>query len=169
MKAKILKIVLPFCIVSSMLVACGSSNNQTTTTTEPTSLEESPTEKTIDNTFLYENKDLNISFELPKVIEDKVSFEIENDDDINTLYINYGEGDKMAILAMIQDMSIAKWEEILKEDGPKPVELGKNDKRVVVIYPLQSNPFEQGTNEYDIINKYTEQVSCIADTFKFLN
>ncbi len=69
---------------------------------------------------------------------------------------------------MLEEMSQNYWDKMQQEEGPKPIELAKSqNNRVVVMYPLQSNPYEQGTNDYDIINQFEQEFDSITESFKF--
>lgn len=110
--------------------------------------------------------------EIPAVIEEHCFFEESNRTDRNetiiSVYLMYkGEGDE-SILVMFEEMSIAYLDKMQAEKGAKLVEVKRNDKRVVVMYSLQSNTYEQGITDFDIINEFTKQSNCILETFKFL-
>ena len=124
------------------------------------------------DTFLYENKPLGFSMELPSVIEEKYYIEEESlnvdDEIINSIYVKYKGEENDTNIVTFEEMSQDYWEKMQQEEGPKPIELKKSENnRVVVMYPLQSNPFEVGTDDYNTINKFQEQSSCIVETFKF--
>ena len=164
-------------ILSSILIlSTGCSNTQNNASTEPitevTSQDTSEKDNLKEDTFLYENENLGFSFNLPSIVSDKVIFEEESinieDETINRVYVNYQGEENESIIIMLEEMSISYWDKMQQEEGPKPIELGKSNDRVVVMYPLQSNPYEQGTNDFETINKFEEQSSCIFETFKFL-
>lgn len=184
MKKNVLKSGIILSLVLMTITGCSSTSKteDTTTSVESSSkVEESTSEDTSDSnsnngeeikTFLYKNKELGFSMEIPAVIEEYSFFEEDSrtneDETINSVYLMYkGEGDE-SILVMFEEMSIAYWDKMQAEEGPKPVEVKRNDERVVVMYPLQSNPYEQGTTDFDIINEFTKQSDCIVETFKFL-
>lgn len=124
------------------------------------------------DTFLYENKSLGFSMELPSVIEEKYYIEEESlkmdGEIINSIYVKYKGEENDSNIVTFEEMSQDYWEKMQQEEGPKPIELKKSENnRVVVMYPLQSNPFEVGTDDYNTINEFQEQSSCIVETFKF--
>ena len=61
------------------------------------------------------------------------------------------------------------WEQMQSEDGPLPTELGASeDGRVVVMYPLQSNPYEAGTADADAVDQFVSESSIVTESFQFL-
>ena len=66
-------------------------------------------------------------------------------------------------------MSSAMWEQMQSEGGPLPTELGASeDGRVVVMYPLQSNPYEAGTADADAVDLFVSESSIVTESFQFL-
>ena len=124
------------------------------------------------DTFLYKNKSLGFSMKLPSVIKEKYYIEEESlnmdSEIINSIYVKYKGKQNDSNIVTFEEMSQDYWEKMQQQEGPKPLELKKSENnRVVVMYPLQSNPLEVGTDDYNTINEFQEQSSCIVETFKF--
>lgn len=67
-------------------------------------------------------------------------------------------------------MDQAVWDSIQAEGGPVGTELGVSSSgRVVVLNSMQSNPFEEGTDDYDKLNDIFDQMDIISETFTFLD
>ena len=88
---------------------------------------------------------------------------------INTINVVYeGETGEANILTF-EEMSSAMWEQMQSEGGPLPTELGASeDGRVVVMYPLQSNPYEAGTADADAVDLFVSESSIVTESFQFL-
>ena len=121
------------------------------------------------DSFLYENSELGFSVQLPSCIEKNAEFTTDTRDDngetVNIVSVTYqGESGQTNILTL-EEMSSQSW----KQNGPIPVELGSSENgRVVVMYPLQSNPFEPGTSDANVINQFTKEKAVISESFTFL-
>ena len=67
-------------------------------------------------------------------------------------------------------MSEAVWKNVQGEGGPVGDELGvSKDGRVVIINTLQSNPYAEGTVDYEELNKLPKQISEVKESFRFLD
>ena len=97
------------------------------------------------------------------------SFPTDYGETINTINVVYeGETGEANILTF-EEMSSAMWEQMQSEGGPLPTELGASeDGRVVVMYPLQSNPYEAGTADADAVDLFVSESSIVTESFQFL-
>lgn len=120
--------------------------------------------------FPYENEDLGFSLTVPVLPEDKITISQEDqENDIHTVRMLYqGETGEANVLSL-EEMSLEAWEAAQQEGGPLPQELARSSQgRVVVWYPLQSNPFEPGTSDAQLIDQYVSQMDVLVDSFTFL-
>ena len=91
------------------------------------------------------------------------------DDVITTVFISYLDGESAVNVLSFEEMSKDVWEKVQAEGGPLGVVLGESDAgRVVVMNPLQSNPFAEGTPEYELFNELPDQLSAVTESFRFL-
>ena len=123
--------------------------------------------------FLYENSELGFSVQLPSCIEKNAEFTTDTRDDngetVNIVSVTYQGESGQANILTLEEMSSQSWENMQKQNGPIPVELGSSENgRVVVMYPLQSNPFEPGTSDADVIEQFTKEKAVISESFTFL-
>lgn len=122
---------------------------------------------------LYTNEELGFSVELPALLADHyeagVSEREAYDDVITTVFISYLDGESAVNVLSFEEMSKDVWEKVQAEGGPLGVVLGESDAgRVVVMNPLQSNPFAEGTPEYELFNELPDQLSAVTESFRFL-
>ena len=109
------------------------------------------------------------SVQLPESVQENIRYDLSNrevgDETINTINVVYqGETGEANILTF-EEMSSAMWEQMQSEGGPLPSELGASeDGRVVVMYPLQSNPYEAGTADAEFVS----ESSIVTESFQFL-
>lgn len=136
-----------------------SSNNQTN------KQEEGP---------IFENAEMGFRVKLPALLEGKVSEEISkteiDGETVTTARIYYeGESDKVNVLSF-DEMSENLWKQMQEEGGPLGVEMGiSNNRRVIVMHTLQSNPFEEGSADYEVFNQFPAQLKVVEESFKFID
>lgn len=117
--------------------------------------------------------DYGFSVQLPESVQENIRYDLSNrevgDETINTINVVYeGETGEANILTF-EEMSSAMWEQMQSEGGPLPTELGASeDGRVVVMYPLQSNPYEAGTADADAVDLFVSESSIVTESFQFL-
>lgn len=117
--------------------------------------------------------DYGFSVQLPESVQENIRYDLSNrevgDETINTISVVYeGETGEANILTF-EEMSSAMWEQMQSEGGPLPTELGASeDGRVVVMYPLQSNPYEAGTADADAVDQFVSESSIVTESFQFL-
>ena len=93
------------------------------------------------DSFLYENSELGFSVQLPSCIEKNAEFTTDTRDDngetVNIVSVTYQGESGQANILTLEEMSSQSWENMQKQNGPIPVELGSSENgRVVVMYPL---------------------------------
>ena len=121
----------------------------------------------------FESQELGFAVTLPSLLDGHMRQETSQreayGETISTVSFYYvGETGDAHVLSF-EEMSTAVWEQVQAEGGPLGVELGTSDDgRVVVMNTLQSNPFAEGTSDYDVMNEYPSQLSVVYDTFRFL-
>ena len=152
-----------------------SSENETNDEDQqPSGSENSASTQSADaDSFLYENSELGFSVQLPSCIEKNAEFTTDTRDDngetVNIVSVTYQGESGQANILTLEEMSSQSWENMQKQNGPIPVELGSSENgRVVVMYPLQSNPFEPGTSDADVIDQFTKEKAVISESFTFL-
>ena len=121
---------------------------------------------------LLESPDLGFSVELPALLKDHMRMETSQRDaygeTISTVSVYYTNGESEAHVLSLEEMSQAVWEQGQAEGGPLGTVLGESDSgRVVILNTLQSNPFAEGTEVYELFNQLPRQFSVIYDTFQF--
>ena len=121
---------------------------------------------------LLESPELGFSVELPALLKDHI--QVENSqreaygETISTVSVYYTNGESEAHVLSFEEMSQAVWEQVQAEGGPLGTVLGESDSgRVVILNTLQSNPFAEGTEDYELFNQLPRQFSVIYDTFQF--
>ena len=112
-----------------------------------------------------------ISLELPDVIKNYITIEkldLGYSDTNNAFALKFVSGDKVANVASIYIYDIEKYEAMKKENGPLPLELIRdNENDIIVAFSgLQSNPFEDGTEEANIIDKYQSEINKMIYSIK---
>lgn len=122
---------------------------------------------------VFENAEMGFRVKLPALLEGKVSEEINtmevNGETITTATIYYdGESDKVNVLSF-DEMSEKLWKQMQEEGGPLGVEMGiSNDGRVIVMNTLQSNPFEEGSADCEVLNQFPMQLKVVEESFEFI-
>lgn len=121
---------------------------------------------------LLESPELGFSVELPALLKDHIR--VENSqreaygETISTVSVYYTNGESEAHVLSLEEMSQAVWEQVQAEGGPLGTVLGESDSgRVVILNTLQSNPFAEGTEDYELFNQLPQQLSVVYDTFQF--
>lgn len=123
---------------------------------------------------IFENVEMGFRVKLPALLEGKVSEEISttesNDETITTATIYYqGETEKVVALSF-DEMSEKLWKQMKEEGGPLGIELGISDGgRVVVMNTLQSNPFAEGSADYEVFNQFPMQLKVVEESFEFID
>lgn len=117
------------------------------------------------------DKKHTISLELPDVIKNYITIEkldLGYSDTNNAFALKFVSGDKVANVASIYIYDIEKYEKMKKENGPIPLELIRdNESDIIVAFSgLQSNPFEAGSEEANIIDKYQSEINKMIYTIK---
>ena len=140
---------------------------------EPSDDASEPSSEAEAGALLYTNEELGFSVELPALLADHyeagVSEREAYDDVITTVFISYLDGESAVNVLSFEEMSKDVWEKVQAEGGPLGVVLGESDAgRVVVMNPLQSNPFAEGTPEYELFNELPDQLSAVTESFRFL-
>lgn len=123
---------------------------------------------------VFEDALMGFRVKLPMILEGKVSEEISttenNGEVITTANIYYeGETDKVQVLSF-DEMSEKLWKQMQEEGGPLGKELGiSDDGRVIVMNTLQSNPFEEGTTDFEVFNQFPKQLKVVEESFEFIS
>lgn len=182
MKHRYIPIFLCAALAVGAMTGCSSSSDDTQEQTAEETTDETTDETADDSTdetaetepVIYENEDLNFSAELPELLKDCMYVEVSEttayDDTINIVKVYYqGEKSDQNIFTF-EEMDQAVWDSIQAEGGPVGTELGVSSSgRVVVLNSMQSNPFEEGTDDYDKLNDIFDQMDIISETFTFLD
>lgn len=122
---------------------------------------------------VYENMELGFRVELPALLTDHMSQTTSTreayGETVTTVTITYeGEGGPANLLSF-EEMSEAVWEQMQAEGGPLGTVLGTSDEgRVVVLNSTQSNPYAEGTEDYEVLNEFPMQLKVVIETFAFL-
>lgn len=117
--------------------------------------------------------DFGFSVQLPESVQDKVRYDLSDreagGETIHTIQVVYEGETGEANILIFEEMSSTMWEQMQSEDGPLPTELGSSeDGRVVVMYPLQSNPYESGTADADAVDQFVSESSIVTESFQLL-
>lgn len=125
----------------------------------------------------YENKELGFEVSLPELLKDKMSITTEETEaygeTITTVSVYYNSETEGTITTVhvlsFDEMSEEAWNKMKEEGGPLGRELGVSEAgRVVVLNTLQSNPFEEGSEDFELFQKLPEQLGIVTETFAFL-
>lgn len=150
---------------SSIGISSEEASSESASPAEPESgSEEAP--------LLLESPELGFSVELPALLKDHMRVETSQRDaygeTISTVSVYYTNGESEAHVLSLEEMSQAVWEQVQAEGGPLGTVLGESDSgRVVILNTLQSNPFAEGTEDYELFNQLPQQLSVVYDTFQF--
>ena len=91
-----------------------------------------------------------------------------NDEKIQVVHAVYQGESGDSNLVTFEQMSSDSWTKMQEEGGPLPVELGTSDEGItVVMYPLQSNPYEPDSDDAKVIDQFASERKTITDTFTF--
>lgn len=66
------------------------------------------------------------------------------------------------------------WEKAIRRERkqaaePAGTELGSSNGRVIVLESMQSNPYEEGSTDYEVMQTFPEELEKIKDNFAFLS
>ena len=122
---------------------------------------------------VYKNKEMNFQTVLPSWGEDKMSVEVSerevNGETVQTAKVIY-HGEKTDCNPVtFEEMSQETWDSIKAEGGPVGTELGSSNGRVIVLESMQSNPYEEGSADYEVMQTFPEELEKIKDNFAFLS
>lgn len=169
--------VLTLSIATSLaLIGCSQKPNSMDETNRVVVGQELPSDETTNKQEgpIFENAEMNFRVKLPALLEGKVSEEIttseSNGETIRTATIYYqGESENIVALSF-DEMSEKQWKQMQEEGGPLGVEMGTSDKgRVIVMHTLQSNPFEEGSADYEVVNQFSKQLKVVEESFEFID
>ena len=120
--------------------------------------------------FTYENEELGFSLTVPVLPEDKMTISQEDrENGVHAVYMLYQGETGQANIVVLEEMSAETWKAYQEEGGPLPQELAASDQgRVLVWYPLQSNPYEAGTADADAVDLFVSESSIVTESFQFL-
>ena len=115
---------------------------------------------------------LAFSVQLPDCVSDHIRYDLEereyNGENIQVVHAVFQGESGDSNLVTFEQMSADSWEKMQQEGGPLPVELGTSEQGItVVMYPLQSNPYEPGTADADLVDQFASERSIITNTFTF--
>lgn len=123
------------------------------------------------------SEQMGFTVDLPDVVKDKLNFlhsqhlldnSDPNSETVNTLNLVYRGEKHDANLLIFEEMSTDAWTKMQQEGGPLPMLLGTSEGgRVVVVYPLQSNPYEAGTADAEVIDQFVAEFGSLVDSFRF--
>lgn len=156
-----------YALVLACAVFCGLAGCAPSSSAPPSS----PPDDT--QTVHYENTALGFAFDLPGLFEGHLEVTEQTEEiageTVNVLNIAYKDEENNATIYVVQEMSTELCDQMMSEEGPKPVELGRSDSgRAVVYYPPQSNPFPEDTDAYTVLQTLPDQATVLPDTFAFL-
>lgn len=124
---------------------------------------------------LLEVPEMNFSVELPPLLKYHYTTELSSreayGETIQTLRVFYRSDTDSSLTSIVsfEEMSSSVWEQVQAEGGPLGSVLGESeDGRVVILNSLQSNPFSEGSPEFELFQDYPSQASVIQDSFQFL-
>lgn len=119
--------------------------------------------------FTYENEELGFSLTVSVLPEDKMTISQEDrENGVHAVYMLYQGETGQANIVALEEMSAETWKAYQEEGGPLPQELAASDQgRVLVWYPLQSNPFEMGTADAELIDQFVSQVNTMVESVSF--
>lgn len=125
------------------------------------------------DSFLYENSELGFSVQLPSCIEKNAEFTTDTRDDnggtVNSISVTYQGESGQANILTLEEMSSQSWENSRSKTDQfrSNWEAPKMDASLSM-YPLQSNPFEPGASDADVIDQFTKEKAVISESFTFL-
>lgn len=123
------------------------------------------------------SEQLGFTVDLPDAVEGKLNFLQSkhlldngdpNSETINTLNLVYRGEKRDANLLIFEEMSTDAWKKMQQENSSSPLLLGTSDSgRVVIAYPLQSNPYEAGTADAEAIDQFCSEFDSLIRSFRF--
>lgn len=119
-------------------------------------------------------EDLNFAVVLPEMMRghtditrDEQNFGSEK---VTTIFIAYTAGTLSANVIVFEEMSKSFFENRHKGEPPSPSRVWESHSgRVVVLNGLQSNPFPEGTPEFELFLDFPTQMTVVFDSFRFLH
>lgn len=121
--------------------------------------------------WLYENQKMGFQVMLPFWGEDKVTVETSEreayGETIQTAKVMYHgeESDCNPITFEVMDQAV--WEAIKAEGGPTGTQLGSSGEWVLIMETLQSNPYKEGSKDYEILQSLPEAIETVKTTLVF--
>lgn len=122
--------------------------------------------------FVFE--DLNFAFVLPEMMRGHTDITREErnfgSEKVTTILIAYTAGTLSANVIVFEEMSKSFFENRRKGEPPSPSRVWESHSgRVVVLNGLQSNPFPEGTPEFELFLDFPTQMTVVFDSFRFLH
>lgn len=78
--------------------------------------------------------------------------------------------EQSAIVLGFEEMSERLFEKMAAEGGPMGMLLGRSKNgRVVLFWGSQSNPFIEGTPEFELFSDFPKRIRVVFETFRFLD
>lgn len=116
---------------------------------------------------------LKMEVSLPAFFRDRVEVSVEefqyNEETVKRLNIAYKTPQQCANVLSFENLSAAEYEKRLLEGGPTGLFLGQSsENRVILFWGLQSNPFQEGSEEFLLFQNFPKEVKGILDSFRFL-
>lgn len=133
------------------------------------------TEQTVCETnLLVKSEVLGFQVEVPQLFDER--FQAKADarevygETVDRVTVVYESGEAQANVCTVELMSSSLWDKMQAEGGPVGTEIARSeDGRVAVMTSLQSNPFVEGTADYDLFQQIPDALAVISDSFAFLN
>lgn len=127
----------------------------------------------IDTKVEYLSRALGFQVSLPELLQGKMSvLEEEREaygETITTVFVYYEGDEGQANVLSFEEMSQEVWTKVQEEGGPLGRELGvSKNGRVVVLNTIQSNPYKEGTKDFEILQDLPKQLAIIDETFTFI-
>lgn len=127
----------------------------------------------VDGALIYKNNEFGFTTQLPPLLGDKYDTETSWRDaygeKITTVTISYtGEEHTVNVLSF-EEMSAEVWEKVQAEGGPLGMILGESESgRVIILNTPQSNPFAEGTADFELFQKLPKELAVVKDNFSFI-
>lgn len=170
-------IIATACVICALLTVSVLNNRKpaapavSETQTEEEAHEETRTEPAAKVEYISES--LGFRAALPELLQEKMSVVTEEREvygETVTLVSIYYEGEEtQANVLSFEEMSKEVWQKMQEEGGPLGRELGVSKQgRVVVLNTIQSNPYEEGSKDFEILQELPKQLGVIEETFIFI-